>query len=71
MNEDIGKTVGIKDMHPAQIEALIQFIGLALHLASQFEDDDAIEVVEEQADEMIRLFGGNGVKVNLAVELDH
>lgn len=71
MTPDIEKSVGLKDMHPAQIEALVQFVGLAFHLANQFEEDDAIEEVEQQADELIRLLGGNGVQVHLSVELDH
>ncbi len=64
------KSLGIKDMHPMQIEALINFIGLALDMASQFEGDEALELVEEEADNLIRLLGGNGVKVQLKVELD-
>ena len=70
MTENFSSIV-IKDMHPMQIESLVNFIGFAIQLASQFEGDDAIEEVEARADEMIRLFGGNGVKVNLSVELDH
>jgi hypothetical protein len=70
MTEEFSST-GIKDMHPMQIEALVQFIGLAFDLASQFEGDEAIEEVEARADELIRIFGGNGVTVRLEVELDH
>lgn len=65
------KSLGIKDMHPMQIEALINFIGMALDMASQFEGDEALEMVEEEADQLVRLFGGNGVRVELKVELDH
>ena len=39
------KSLGIKDMHPMQIEALINFIGMALDMASQFEGDEALEMV--------------------------
>jgi hypothetical protein len=39
-------------------------------MASQFEGDEALELVEEEADNLIRLLGGNGVKVQLKVELD-
>jgi hypothetical protein len=70
MTEEFSST-GIKDMHPMQIEALVQFIGLAFDLASQFEGNEAIEEVEARADELIRIFGGNGVTVRLEVELDH
>ena len=53
-----------------QIEALINFIGISLDMASQFEGDEAIELIEEEADNLIRLFGGNGVKVELKVGID-
>lgn len=64
------KSLGLKDMHPMQIEALVNFIGISLDMASQFDGDEAIELIEEEADNLIRLFGGNGVKVELKVGID-
>ena len=59
------KSVGIKDMHPMQIQSLASFIELAINLAANFEDESVMQEVEYKADEMIRLFGGNGVVVEI------
>jgi len=58
-------SVGLKDMHPMQIQALVSLIELSLDLASHFEEEDVIREVEEKADNLIRLLGGNGVMVEL------
>jgi len=52
-------------MHPMQIQALVSLIELSLDLASHFEEEDVIREVEEKADNLIRLLGGNGVMVEL------
>ena len=69
MNPNPGKTLGIKDMHPAQLEALVRFIGLAFDLAAQFESDEPIFEVEQAADELIHLLGGNGARVVTDIEV--
>lgn len=34
------QSVGIKDMHPMQIKALMDFIDFSFHLAAHFEGED-------------------------------
>ena len=65
--EDI-KAMGFKQMHKAQVEALLMFVQDALNLAAMTEDQDIIADVEQTADELVRLFGGNGVSVNYVVD---
>jgi hypothetical protein len=69
MNIEDMKTLGLKQMHTVQVEALLEFIQDALNLAAMTEDKDIVLEVENKADEMIRLFGGNGVSVTF--EEDH
>lgn len=63
-------SLGLKDMHPMQVESLVRFIGLAFDLASQFEGMSAMEQVEQEADTLIQLFGGNSVKIGFEIEID-
>ena len=63
------KSLGLKEMHPMQIESLMEFIGVTLNLATMTEDDDVIKETEAFADELIKLFGGNGIK--LTIEADY
>ena len=65
--EDI-KAMGFKQMHQAQVEALLMFVQDALNLAAMTEDQDIIADVEQTADELVRLFGGNGVSVKYVVD---
>ena len=65
--EDI-KAMGFKQMHQAQVEALLMFVQDALNLAAMTEDQDIIADVEQTADELVRLFGGNGVSVNYVID---
>ncbi len=62
MEENI-KTVGLKDMHQMQVKALFEFIGLALDTAAETGNIKAIHKIEYEADELVQLFGGCGVKV--------
>ena len=62
MEENI-KTVGLKDMHQMQVKALFDFIGLALDAAAETGNIKAINKIEYEADELVHLFGGCGVKV--------
>lgn len=64
------KSVGIKDMHPMQIEALMKFMDFTFHLAAHFDEEDVLREAEDKADELIKLFGGVGVKVEVETE-DH
>ena len=60
--EDL-KALGFKNMHQAQVEALLMFVQDSLSLAAMTEDKDILSDVEQSADELVRLFGGNGVSV--------
>lgn len=63
------KSLGLRQMHPMQVESLMEFIGVALNLATLTNDDDVIKETEAFADELIKLFGGNGIK--LTIEADY
>ena len=64
MDEQI-KAVGLKDMNELQVKGLMNFIGMTLNLASQTPDANMMKTVEAEADELVRLFGGLGVKVEI------
>ncbi len=68
IDPNIGKTLGLKQMHPVQVETLMEFVGVAINLATLTNDKDVIEETEAFADELIRMFGGNGVRVVIDVE---
>jgi len=65
--EDL-KALGFKNMHQAQVEALLMFVQDALRLAAMTEEPDILADVEQSADELVRLFGGNGVSLNYVVD---
>jgi hypothetical protein len=69
MNIENMETLGLKQMHTVQVEALLEFIQDALNLAAMTEDKEIVLEVGRKADEMIHLFGGNGVSVTF--EEDH
>ena len=64
------KTVGLVDMHPMQVECLMDFIGMTLKLAVLTGDEEIIDEVEHMCDEMIKLFGGTGVRMTVEKEPD-
>jgi len=61
----INKIVGLKDMHPMQVKALMDFVGTAVELAAHTQEREIVSDVEAMADELVRLFGGNGVRVTI------
>jgi len=65
--EDL-KALGFKNMHQAQVEALLMFVQDSLSLAAMTEDKDILSDVEQSADELVRLFGGNGISLNYVVD---
>lgn len=69
IDPNIGKTLGLKQMHPMQVEALMEFIGVTLNLASLTNDNDVLEETEAYADELIKLFGGGGVRLNIEIDV--
>ena len=63
------KSLGLKDMHQVQVESLLEFISITLNLATLTNNQDVIDDTEALADELIKLFGGNGIK--LTIEADY
>jgi hypothetical protein len=59
------KTLSLRQMHPMQVEALLKFVGEALNLAALTSDKQILRETEAEADELIRLFGGNGIKLTV------
>jgi hypothetical protein len=57
------KVSSLNKMHPMQVEALMNFIGVSLTIAAASEDEDAMDAVKESADDLIQLLGGSGVRV--------
>jgi hypothetical protein len=66
-NNDEIKSLGFKEMHPMQVEALVDLINRALNLACMTGDDEIIQEIEQSSDEVIHLFGGNGVSIKIDV----
>ena len=62
------KSLGFNDMHPMQVEALLDLIGIALNLASTCEDNDILDETTAHCDELVKLFGGNGVRLSVDVD---
>ena len=60
--EDI-KTVGFKQMHQLQIDALVDYIAVAINCAAALKDKEVLAEVEADSDELIKLFGGKGLHV--------
>ena len=59
------KSIGLKDMHPMQIGALMELIGTTLKLAANTKDHNLLAGVESDCDELVKLFGGVGVSVTV------
>ena len=59
------QSLGLRQMHPMQVKSLMDFVGMALNLASMTDDDCIIDEAESAADELVRIFGGNGIKLTI------
>ncbi len=59
------KSLGLKDMNKMQVDALVEFISITLNLATLTKDDQIIEDTEAFADELLKIFGGNGIKLTI------
>ena len=59
------KSLGLRDMHKMQVDALVEFISITLNLATLTKDDQIIEDTEAFADELLKIFGGNGIKLTI------
>ena len=64
------QTLGLKDMHRMQVQALMEFVGTAIDLAAPTNDTIIMEDVEAMSDELIKLFGGVGVRVTVEETTD-
>jgi hypothetical protein len=62
------KSLGFKDMHDLQVKTLMEFVAMAVNLATLTEDSEIIDDVTEYADELVKLFGGNGVRLTIEVD---
>ena len=62
------RCINLRDMHPMQAHALHDFIAMAVDLARLIPNPQTLRVVETEADELVRLFGGVGVKVEIEKE---
>lgn len=60
------QSLGFKEMHPMQIEALMEVVAIALRLAAA-EGDEVYDATEEAIDDMVKLFGGKGVFTTVEV----
>ena len=65
MMEEKIDTVGFKQMHPMQVQALLKVVERTMRLAVCSDDDDIIEDVTEHVNDMSQSFGGLGVKVDV------
>lgn len=59
------QTLGLKDMHRMQVQALMEFVGTTIELAARTNDKIIMDDVEAMSDELIKLFGGVGVRVQV------
>jgi|TARA_S200002703_G_scaffold156762_1_gene163091 hypothetical protein len=59
------KTLGLRQMHPMQVEALMDFVGTTIKLAAETGDNKTLLDVEASADELIKLFGGRGIRIEV------
>ena len=64
------RCINLRDMHPMQACALHDFVDWAIDLAALVGDEDLLKETEGSADELVRLFGGVGVKVEIEKEED-
>jgi hypothetical protein len=68
MKLDKIKTVGLRDMHPMQVNHLIEIVSMTLNLAAMTRDADILEEAEAHCDELIKLFGGVGVSTSIDID---
>ena len=62
------KSLGLRQMHPMQVESLMEFIGVTLNLATLTNEQEVIDDTEALADELVKMFGGNGIKLTIEEE---
>lgn len=62
------QSVGFQDMHPMQVKALMDLVKLTIETAAQSNEQSQVKNAEHVCDEVVRLFGGNGVNVTIVNE---
>ena len=62
------RSVGFRDMHPMQVQAVIDLLRLTIEMASHSNEQSRIKKAEHACDELVRLFGGNSFSVTIANE---
>ena len=68
MKLDKMKTVSLRDMHPMQVQQLMELVGLTLNLAANTRNQDVIDDTEAFCDELVKLFGGVGVSMTIEID---
>ena len=68
MKIDKMKTVSLRDMHPMQVQQLMELVGLTLNLAAHTRDNDVIDDTEAFCDELVKMFGGVGVSMSIEID---
>ena len=59
-------SLGLKDMHQEQVSTLMEFIAAGLSAAAEVDDDgECLHDMQEKADELVSILGGNGVTVSI------
>jgi|TARA_R110000796_G_C14538424_1_gene432648 hypothetical protein len=62
------KTLGFKDMHEEQAQALLNLVDAALSLAAATECDTVFNQMHEIAEDTVILFGGTGIDVEFKAD---
>jgi len=68
MKLDKMKTVSLRDMHPMQVQQLMELVGLTLNLAANTRNQDVIDDTEAFCDELVKMFGGVGVSMTIEID---
>ena len=63
------KSLGLKDMADEQVEAMMKVAYHAIALSHSTMDHELIDEVLDDVNAMVILFGGQGVTVDLSVDL--
>jgi len=59
------KCVNFNDMHPMQIQAIMDLLHMSVGLAGVIDEEECLRDVESYCDELVRLFGGEGFHIEL------
>lgn len=62
------KTLGFKDMHEEQAQALLNLVDAALSLAAATDCDTVFTQMHEIAEDTVILFGGTGIDVKFKAD---